>query len=215
MEFAHLFPHITVHGAIANIGAYSYLAIFLLTLCSGHIIPLPEEIILLIVGYSAGIGIVDFWPAIPAATGGLLTGDLILFAVGHHGGKLVQRLEHRLPSKTIARYRVRFKSKPVATIIGLRFISGVRIFSPIFSAVWKIPLSIFVLADFGALCIFTFLFIGLGFFFHTALLTLIGGVSVLRHLIFLGLLIIIGVFFALHGYRLFFTKPKADTSQNV
>lgn len=204
----HILAHATIHGTIDNIGAYSYVAIFFLTLLSGYIIPLPEEVVLLIVGYSAGIGIVDFWAAIPPAIGGLLGIDLILYTIGHHGGKLVLRIEHRLPRKTLERYRVRFNTKPTLTIMGLRFISGVRILSPIFAAVWKIPLRVFVLADFAALIAFVLIFVGLGFFFHDALLALIGGVAVLRHLVFLGVLIVIGIFIAIHGYRFFFSNSK-------
>ncbi len=214
MHGIHVLPHVTTHNVVANIGAYSYLAVFVLTLLAGHLIPLPEEIILLVIGYSAGIGIINFWFAIPIAITGLFTGDVVLYTIGHHGGKLAERLEHRLPRQSMQRYALQLNTRPVATIVAMRFISGIRFFSPIFAGAWRIPFRTFMLADISALAVYVTLYLALGFFFHNALEVLVGGVATLQHVIFLAILLIVGIVIAIHAYRIFFPTAEQITGAN-
>ena len=177
---------------------FSYFGIFIIGATTGYLIPLPEEIFLLLVGYIAGIGIYNVYIATLFAILGVLAGDNILFWLSKYkASKLVDRLKRRLDKHKIMKYRHLMKKHIGKTLFTLKFIVGLRIFSPFLAGSMKIKWRTFQFYNLLAVLIYIPILTFLGFHFHNKLALVITGVELVRHLIFLLVLVLIGFLFTI------------------
>lgn len=177
---------------------FSYLGIFVIGATVGYLIPIPEEIFLLLVGYVAGVGIYNIYLATLSAILGVLMGDNILFWLSSYKvSKLVDRLNRRLDKHKIMKYRHLMKEHIGKTIFTLKFIVGLRIFSPFLAGSMKIKWKTFQLYNLLAVLVYVPIIAFLGFHFHNQLALVITGVEVARHLIFLLVLMLLGFLFTI------------------
>jgi len=71
--------------ALATLEQLSYGGIFLITFFSGYLIPVPEEIILLSIGYLSSVGSIHFGRAMLVSLLAIFASDCTLFyLVRHH-----------------------------------------------------------------------------------------------------------------------------------
>ena len=172
---------------------FSYFGIFVIGATVGYLIPLPEEIFLLIVGYIAGTGVYNLYLATLFVVLGVLTGDNILFWLSKYKvSGIVDKLNKRLDKHKIMKYRHLMKEHIGKTIFTLKFIVGLRIFSPFLAGSMKVKWRIFQFYNLLALLIYIPVLVFLGFHFHNKLAFVITGVEIVRHLIFLLVLLLIG-----------------------
>ena len=172
---------------------FSYLGIFVLGATVGYAIPIPEEIFLLLVGYIAGVGFYNVYLAALFALLGILVGDNVLFWLSRYRvSKLIDKLKRSLDKHNIMKYRHLMKKHIGKTIFTLKFIVGLRIFSPFLAGSMKIKWKIFQFYNLLAVLIYIPILIFLGFHFHNKLALVITGVELVRHLIFFLVLILIG-----------------------
>ncbi len=172
---------------------FSYLGIFIIGAMVGYLIPLPEEIFLLVVGYIAGIGIYNAYLATLFAILGVLTGDNILFWFSKYKvSRIVDMVNRQLDKHKIMKYRHLMKEHIGKTIFTLKFIVGLRVFSPFLAGSMKVKWRIFQFYNLLAVLIYIPILVFLGFHFHNKLALVITGVEIVRHLIFLVALVLIG-----------------------
>lgn len=106
----------------------SYIGTFVVMVLSGHLVPVPEEILLLLIGYSSGIGLSNVYITFAAASLGVIAGDAALFVLSRSGSRYVEKLKGKLnPAKT-ARYEKLMRAHTVKTIFLSRFVVGLRFF---------------------------------------------------------------------------------------
>lgn len=183
---------------------FSYFGIVISLAFSGYIVPLPEEIVLLLVGYLAGFGFLDVYWATATAILGVFLGDTIVFWLGLKGGGFMERIKSRMRPDKIAKYEEFMRHHAGRSIFLLRFVVGLRFLSPLLAASLGIKFYKFQFYDFLAIIIYVPLVVFLGYAFHQNISLLIGKAQALRHIIFTVLEVGIGVAIGFEAHRKFF-----------
>ncbi len=132
---------------------FTYVGIFLVLLLCGLGLPLPEDVPIILSGYLAHLGAVEFWPALAANLLGIMAGDLATYGLGYWMGP--RALEHPLLRPVMTRARMekvrRFFDRHGKKAIFLgRFVTGLR--APLFLAagVTRLPARVFAGMDLAA-----------------------------------------------------------------
>ncbi len=187
-----------MHGEIFSIYLehISYLGTFILMALSGHLVPVPEEVILLLVGYASGIGLSNVYFTAIFAMLGVIAGDSLLFYLSRHGNHYVEKLKNRIAPQKMAKYERMMEAHAGKTIFISRFIVGLRFFSPILAGMLKIKWRTFLVSDIPAIVIYVSFFIFLGYHFNTDIARMITEVKLARHIIFILLIAFIGLLFS-------------------
>ncbi|MEM4239625.1 MAG: VTT domain-containing protein [Candidatus Woesearchaeota archaeon] len=111
--------------AIPYIAEFSYLAIFVVILLnSSGFLPIPEEIILLIIGCLVFENVFSFWPAVLVALISVLVVDNIHFYLASHGHSILRRFISR---KLMARVQKAVDLHGPYAVFFARFIPGTRV----------------------------------------------------------------------------------------
>lgn len=145
--------------------AQSPLQLFLYCLGCGIVIPLPEDLILLIAGWSILQGQLEFMPALIAATFGILGRDSLMFWAGRYAEVLLERWPYTqrwLQSKRMDRARHLYENYGIRMLILTRFAVGMRPPLYVMAGMLSHRPSIFLLTDLLGLLITTPLTLWLG-----------------------------------------------------
>ena len=193
----------------SSIEQFSYAGIFILVTFTGYIIPIPEEILLLLIGYIAGVGLINVYIALIPATLGVLAGDNILYWLSRYqGSRLIDKLKRKVRKNEIMKYRHLMKKHIGKTIFILRFIVGLRFFSPFLAGSMKIKWKTFQFYNLLAVIIYVPILIFLGYHFHNKLALVITQVEIIRHLIFIAVLAVVGYMISIFINKKFLIKKK-------
>ena len=192
----------------------SYLGTFVLMALSGHLVPVPEEVILLLVGYASGIGLSNVYFTIIAAGLGVIAGDAALFYLSRTGNRYVERLKKKINPQKMEKYEKMMEAHAGKTIFLSRFIVGLRFFSPILAGMLKVKWRVFLISDILAIVIYVSGLIFLGYYFHSEIEKLITEVKVARHIIVILLISVIGLFFSYHVSRRFLKAVNGKNGNN-
>ena len=122
---------------------FSYLLIFLLPALGGHVIPIPEEVVLLLAGYLAGEAVNNLYLTMAVAFAGVLTGDNVLFWLSRKGSHIVNKLKNKLPARIVNKYQNMIQTHLRKTIFLGRFVVGLRFLSPILAGSNRVPWTTF------------------------------------------------------------------------
>src|SRR2546428_7839661 len=82
---------------------FTYLGVFLMLFGAGLGLPIPEEAPVLAAGALAHEDVVRWWIALPVCILGVLSGDVVLYWIGHHWGEVV--LDWRVVRRVLSRGR--------------------------------------------------------------------------------------------------------------
>lgn len=179
---------------INSVEQFSYLGIFIFAIFSGYIVPVPEEIILLIVGYMANVGFVHFLPATFVVIIAFIMGDNIVFRLTLRSNKFVTKFIHEVLSlKFIIHHRAFLEKHIGLTIFISRFIPFLRFISPVFAGYVKAKEKTFMLFNTLAIVIYTPFMICVGYFFHEYFNQIVDQIGKVRHIAIILLWIIIGL----------------------
>src|SRR3989338_4005149 len=155
---------IDIQSFILNyINEFSYIGVFLLTAFIA-LIPLPEELFLLLAGYFSGKGFAELDKVILAAYLGILTGDNILYYLIRKKHYL-HGMYTRVVSTRLKKWKKPMKEHTGKSIFLLRFILGLRFFVPFY--------------------------IFLGYYFNNVSDLIIRDVLIMKYLVLGGLLLVI------------------------
>lgn len=183
----------------------SYLGIFLSLILAGTLIPFPEEVILLSVGYAASAHLLHPVAALSIAIISIVIGDNILFALARHGGDFVDRLYARLTASRAGKFAARGDNYPGPFVFVTRFIIGVRTLSPFIAVNQGMHWWRFFLWDTAAVVVYTPLWFYVGFHFHHTILRVIRDIALAKHLIFIVCTVLVAVLIVRYAYG----APKA------
>jgi membrane-associated protein len=170
----------------------SYAGVFLFLAGAGIVAPIPEEVTLLTAGYFSARGFLDPYLAAPLAMAGILVGDSVLFGLAKFGSRYARRVHEKFIKMGLERTWMFSPSHPLRSVFFLRFVTGLRMITPIFAGLNGATWIGFLATDFAALLIFVPLIMGLGFYFHANFLVFLAGFEVLRHTIFWTVLALMG-----------------------
>lgn len=179
----------------------SYLGIFVVTMLSGVVIPLPEEIILLIAGYLASAGFLKLIYVLLVTTLALLISDNVLYHLSRSNSHYITRLRAYVLRIKFLHHESWIHDHWGKTIFFTRFLPGLRFVGPILSGTLKVDRAKFQFYNFLALIVYTPLVVILGYIFHERLAVWIIRFQLIRHVVFLAILIALGIAGALYLNR--------------
>lgn len=166
----------------------SYVGIFLTLAIAGFAIPIPEEVMLLLVGYLAASGVNNIWIVLPISFISVLISDYIVFFASRFGGRLIRRWQNMISPQTLQRFEEHMRTHTGKTIMTLRFAVGLRFLSMFVAGATQVSSWKFILFDGLALCLYVPILLFLGYHFHDKISVVIARATAVRHSISLVLL---------------------------
>jgi membrane-associated protein len=201
---------------ITDVGALSYAGVFILSLLANIFIPVPEEIILLALGYVVGVGILSGYVVLPIVIVGLLLSDMVLFILSKRGSRIVQWLYHKFFEKRIAKKGKRWVRTNIGKIIVVsRFLVQFRFLGPFLAGERKIKTKTFVMYDLLGLVLYVPLYVLLGALFHSKVRYIIDKVGVVQNIVFMAVILLILFAMIRFVYKFFFKKDETENEQPI
>jgi membrane protein DedA with SNARE-associated domain len=144
----------TLSGIVEHLaGHHAYLGILGLLLLGSLGVPIPEELPIISAGVLSQTGYTRWWLALPTCLLGVLSGDVILYWVGHHWGERV--LGWRIVRRLLSREREQWLKDAycrhaVKTIVMARHIIGLRAAAFLTAGIARVSFWTFLATDAGA-----------------------------------------------------------------
>jgi membrane protein DedA with SNARE-associated domain len=170
----------------------SYAGMFVLLAGAGIIAPVPEELTLLTAGYLSAIGVMLLTRAIPLAILALLTGDTFLFSLAKFGAPYAKKIHARLVESGLHNSWIFDPERPLRAVFLLRFVTGIRLITPIFAGINDASWVGFIATDLAALVIFVPVMTWLGWHFHATFLEFVAVFELARHIVFGTIVAVVG-----------------------
>lgn len=178
---------------IDSLSGLHYTGLFLMALLSNLFIPVPEELVLLGVGYLTGIKTFSYTSAMIIFIVGMLVSDIFLYTLAKKGNKLVQKPMRVLQKRGVLSNK-EFARKHIRKIIFFsRFLVYLRFTGPVMAGWLKLKTRIFIIYDFFALVIYVNIVMGLGNYFHKQIFAITEGVVQFRNYLITAVLILITI----------------------
>lgn len=201
-------PHghgVSIQDQIEYFERISYLGIFLVVILSGYIIPVPEDIIMLIVGYIAATHVVHLIPATAISIIAIAVADFGIYYLSLHGFKLAVSFEKRIKANIFNWYIGHMKEHTFFVMLFSRFIPGLRVVSSLTAGMLKVSPLKFLTYSFFSACIYAPFMILIGFFFHSKITPLLTAVETTKHTLFIIFMIAASIAMAIFARKKFFT----------
>jgi membrane-associated protein len=193
---------------IGNLGSLPYLVVFVTALLAGYLIPAPEEVIFVLLGYAVVFRDVDIVWVIISAILGIVVSDNVSYWLGRQGSVWVNRFKKSIEVQIIAKYEARIHRHAGKTIFVSRFIPTIRVLVPILAGTLKIKWKKFFLYDLFASVLNVGALILVGYVFESRISSVLSKVQETRHVLSLVSLVIIGTIISLILRSIFFKKNK-------
>lgn len=166
--------------------------------------PLPEEAAILGAGALASEGVVTWWVALPLCVAGVLSGDVVLYWVGHHFGERV--LDWRLVRLILspvreARLLAAYRRHGVKIICIARHVMGLRAAAFLTAGIARIAFTKFLAADAAAAMMGVPASFGLAYFFIDQLERIRADIHQVERWVILLLLLGVAIWIAIAAYR--------------
>src|SRR2546425_6530560 len=121
---------------------FTYLGVLLMLFGAGLGLPIPEEAPVLAAGALAHEDVVRWWIALPVCILGVLSGDVVLYWIGHHWGEVV--LDWRGVRRVLSREREErlkgaYHRHGVKIVFTARHVLGVRAAALLTPRIAQIP----------------------------------------------------------------------------
>ena len=171
----------------------SYFGIFLMLALLDVLIPLPEEIILIMVGYTVYFGTLDPTLTILVAIAAFVAGDNATFWLSMGGNRLIAKFTTKKATPLLERYSEKMRTHAGLTMLIMTFVPSIRFFAPIVAGSVRTPWKVFILFDLLAVALYASLYLLAGYFFHSQIKGVIQEFELIGHLMIYVLLLVIGV----------------------
>ena len=150
---------------------YGYWAVFVGIAVENMGIPLPGETIVIVGGFLAGSGELNYWWVLASAIAGAVLGDNFGYWVGRVGGwqllvsvgSIFRFQEHQL-----LQAKERYSKNAVQAVFFGRFITLLRIFAGPLAGITQMPYRQFLLCNFGGAAVWATTIVSIAFFLGQA-----------------------------------------------
>ncbi len=178
---------------VVSIAGISYIGLFITGFLAQAVIPVPEELVLLALGYVISLGGLNWFIAVPVVIGGMLLSDIIIFYLSYSGNKIVYWVYNKIFAKIVPMDEpfIRKHIKPI--IVVSRFMIQLRFLGPFFAGYIKTPFKTFIQYDFPSAVVYAGIYMGMGIFFNKKIELIIGGINQAKNIVFIVLGIIIAI----------------------
>lgn len=180
---------------IEHITTFSYLGIFVIAILANVVVPFPEEIVILAIGYLVGIGKINGFIVFPIILLGLLISDTVMYLLAKRGARILTAFYNRFFAKTLASKQAWIDKHPGRVIFYTRFMMQFRFLGPFLAGKTKMPYQKFLAYELAALCIYIPTLLFLGNYFHNRMESVVAGVGIVHNiiLIVIGIIVLISV----------------------
>lgn len=168
---------------IRHVGTLSYLGIFGLSFMANIIVPVPEEIVILAIGYVAGMGVINFWATLAIVIIGSLISDLGMFWLSRHNNKLVTGFYTKIFSRVFPvdhDFLVQHSDK---VIFLARFLVQLRFLGPFIAGQVKVSWKKFIAYDLAALLVYIPVLMWAGHYFAKRIDSIFDGVNQAKNIV--------------------------------
>jgi membrane protein DedA with SNARE-associated domain len=172
--------------------SYGYFAVFVGTLLEG-------ETILIIAGFAAHLGLLNWGTVVVVAAAGATLGDQLAFILGRWKGTILIR---HFPSLALHKQRIDnlLAQHAAIFIFSVRFIYGLRIAGPLIIGASRVPVLRFVAFNVAGASIWALLVTGLGYTFGLALNVLFDDIKRVADIAIIVILLLSLSFWLWHGH---------------
>ncbi len=179
---------------LTQISGYSYLGVYGISLVANVLFIIPEEVVLLSLGYAAHAGNFNIFLMIPIVIAGLLSSDFLVYTLSRSGSKFLDAFYKRFFSKRFEFLSKRFSDNDnwVEThiekiIFYSRFLMQLRFLGPFMAGQLKVSKRKYLVYELAALVVYVPLLLWIGWYFHAKVSLIIGKVRVVRNTILLAI----------------------------
>jgi membrane protein DedA with SNARE-associated domain len=183
---------------------FTYAGIFLVLFVAGLGAPIPEEAPILAAGALANQEIIRWWLGLVVCFAGVLSGDIVLYWVGHHWGEHI--MEWRVTRFVLTPARERhvvaaYHRHGVKIVFVARFVAGFRAAAFLTAGIVRIPFWKFLLVDTVAALVAVPLGFGVAYLFTDQLPAILQGVHRVERLAILAAMVLLAAVIAYAAYR--------------
>ncbi|MEI7620984.1 MAG: DedA family protein [Candidatus Moraniibacteriota bacterium] len=168
-------------GLIQFLKSWSYAGIFLLSIIASYVLPIPEAIFLLLVGFVARKSGLNIVAVVALSTAGIMLGDNLLYRLSFFGNKFVEKFNRKMRQHKLIVYEHLVVDNVAFSVYFLKFIAGVRFFGPVILGSLRAPWKKFFVHNAIASILHTGLLILLGYYFHRKIMPLAAGVEIFKN----------------------------------
>jgi membrane protein DedA with SNARE-associated domain len=150
---------------------YGYWAVFVGIAIENMGIPLPGETIVIVGGFLAGSGELNYWWVLASAIAGAVLGDNFGYWVGRFGGwQLLVKIGRifRLQEQQLELAKDRYSKNAVQAVFFGRFVTLLRIFAGPLAGITRMPYKQFLLCNFGGAAVWATTIVSITFFLGKA-----------------------------------------------
>ncbi len=183
---------------IGQLHSLSYLGIFGVSILSNVVVPVPEEIVLLALGYLAAGPSINGFILLPIVFFGLLISDMVMFFLSSNNNKLVTFFYNKFFAKRLESKKEWLEKHINKVIFFSRFMVQLRFLGPFLAGQNKIGWKRFLTFDVAALLIYVPLYLFIGFYFRSRVEFIADQVHTLRNIIIM--VVVIGLLISLYKY---------------
>lgn len=208
----------TTQAIVAHVSSLSYLGIFIMALLANIVVPVPEEVVLIAIGYVLGMGNLSWVLVGVLVFLGLFTSDFIMYELSYRGNRWVRLIYEKYFSKLVPFDSVFIHAHVKKIIVISRFLVQLRFLSPFFAGYTKTPRKVFALYSSLALIIYIPLYVFIGFYFRSRFESIISGIGEVKNiiLIIIGIVLLVGFTkslkaFFLGRFRFGFSRKEGYT----
>ena len=180
---------------ITELKGLSYVGIFAVSLIANILFIVPEEVVLLGLGYVARAGDVDIFAVIPLVILGLLSSDIALYSLSRGNSRVITFLYDRFFSKRIAFFSKKLSGDEAwmqtnieKVIFYSRFLMQLRFLGPFMAGKHRARVRTFLTYELAALVIYVPLLLWIGWYFRSRIEHIIGGIDRIHTIILIGVL---------------------------
>lgn len=204
---------------VQQIAAYSYLGAFGLSLIANIFVPVPEEVVVLMIGYATGAGLLAFWPTLGIVFLGLLISDIMIYFFAKKGTRVLLIIYEKYFARLGIKDNEAFLKKNINSVIFFsRFIIQFRFLGPFLAGYFQIPFKRFLKFELPALMIYVPLVLWLGYYFQSQIDSIISGLGSVKNIIIIvvGAVLLISLAqYVKARFMFFLTHPSLVKIKNV
>jgi membrane protein DedA with SNARE-associated domain len=183
---------------------FTYVGIFLVLFVAGLGAPIPEEAPILAAGILASQQIIRWWLALLVCFAGVLSGDVVLYWIGHHWGEHI--LDWRVTRFVLTPEREKiliekYHRHGIKIVFTARFVAGFRAAAFLTAGIVRIPFWKFFLVDGIAAVVGVPLGFGVAYLFTDQLPAILHGVHRAERLLILVGMVVLAAVIAYAAYR--------------
>jgi membrane protein DedA with SNARE-associated domain len=173
---------------------FTYAGVFVVLLLASLGLPVPEEVPILAGGILAHQQVVRWWIMLPVCIAGALSGDCVLYWMGHRWGEGI--LEWRAIRRMVTREREEqlksaYRRQGVKILFAARHVMGFRAAAFLTAGIARLPFWRFLAVDGAAATVGISISFGIAYLFTDHVMEIMGDVHRVER--WLGLLALVGV----------------------